>query len=84
MKTILTIVFVAIFSLNVFAQEKDLQSMMKERNEFYFNFKADDLKSLNEIAKIVSVDNVKGNVVTAYANNKQFEKFLTLGLEPTL
>lgn len=84
MKTIFTLLFVAVFSLNVFSQERDLQSMMKERNEFYFNFEIDDLKTLNEIAKIVSVDKVQGNVVTAYANNRQFEEFLTLGLEPAL
>ena len=84
MKTIFTLLFVAVFSLNVFSQERDLQSMMKERNEFYFNFEIADLKTLNEIAKIVSVDKVSGNVVTAYANNKQYEQFLSLGLEPVL
>ena len=84
MKTIFTFVLAAIISLNVFAQDGNLQSMMKERNEFYFNFNTDDVKTLKEIAKIVSIDKINGNVVTAYANNKQFENFLTLGLEPTL
>lgn len=84
MKTIFTLVFVAIFSLNIFAQEDDLRSMMKERNEFYFSFEVETPKSLNEIAKIVSLDNVNGNTVTAYANNKQYEEFLGLGFETTL
>ena len=84
MKTIFTFVLAAIISLNVFAQDGNLQSMMKERNEFYFNFNTDDVKTLKEIAKIVSIDKINGNVVTAYANNKQFENVLTLGLEPTL
>lgn len=84
MKTIFTFLFLTIFSLNVFSQERDLQSMMKERNEFYFCFETDNHKSLKEIAKIVSVDNVDGSKVFAYANNTQYEEFLTLGLEPVL
>ncbi|MBR5603597.1 MAG: PKD domain-containing protein [Bacteroidales bacterium] len=84
MKTIMTFLFLTVLSLNVFSQERDLQSMMKERNEFYFSFEIDDVKALNEIAKIVSVDNVDGSTIIAYANNKQYENFLSLGLETTL
>lgn len=84
MRTIFALLFVVMFSWNTFAQESDFQSIMKERNEFYFSFEVDDVKMLSEIVKIVSVDNVSGNVVTAYANNRQYEEFLTLGLESTL
>lgn len=84
MKRIFIFLLVAVFSLNVYAQEKDLRSMMKERNEFYFSFEIDDLQDLSKIAKVISIDNVDGNKVTAYANNKQYERFLTLGMETTL
>lgn len=84
MKRIFIFLLVAVFSLNVYAQEKDLRSMMKERNEFYFSFEIDDLQDLAKIAKAISIDNVDGNKVTAYANNKQYERFLTLGMETTL
>ena len=84
MKRIFIFLLVAVFSLNVYAQEKDLRSMMKERNEFYFSFEIDDLQDLAKIAKVISIDNVDGNKVTAYANNKQYERFLTLGIETTL
>ncbi len=84
MKTIFAFLFLTIFSLNVFAQENDLHSMMKERNEFYFSFETKDDKSLKEIAKVVSVDNVNGATVFAYANNEQYGEFLKLGLESTL
>lgn len=84
MKRIFIFLLVAVFSLNVYAQEKDLRSMMKERNEFYFSFEIDDLQDLAKIAKVISIDNVDGNKVTAYANNKQYERFLTLGMETTL
>lgn len=84
MKRIFIFLLVAVFSLNVYAQEKDLRSMMKERNEFYFSFEIDDLQDLAKIAKVISIDNVDGNKITAYANNKQYERFLTLGMETTL
>ena len=84
MKRIFIFLLVAVFSLNGYAQEKDLRSMMKERNEFYFSFEIDDLQDLAKIAKVISIDNVDGNKVTAYANNKQYERFLTLGMETTL
>ena len=84
MKTIITFLFLSVFSLNVFAQGRDMQSMMKERNEYYFSFETDDAKLLKEIAKMVSIDKIDGTTVIAYANNKQYEKFLTLGLKTTL
>ncbi len=84
MKKIFTLLFLLIISFNIFAQKEDLRSMMKERNEFYFNFEIDDIQQLNKIANIISIDNVDGNKITAYANNKQYERFLTLGIETTL
>ena len=73
MKRIFIFLLVAVFSLNVYAQEKDLRSMMKERNEFYFSFEIDDLQDIAKIAKMISIDNVDGNKITAYANNKQYK-----------
>ncbi len=84
MKRIFIFLLAAVFSLNVFAQEKDLRSMMKERNEFYFSFEIDDLQDLAKIAKVISIDNIDGNKVTAYANNKQYELFSENGYETTL
>lgn len=84
MKKIFTLLFLSIISFNIFAQKEDLRSMMKERNEFYFSFEIADIQQLNKIANIISIDNVDGNKITAYANNKQYERFLKLGIETTL
>ena len=84
MKSLFAFLFFTILSLNMLAQQNELQSMMKERNEYYFSFETEDFKSLKEIAKIVSIDKVSGKTVTAYANNKQYEDFLSLGLNPIL
>lgn len=71
-------------SLGLFAQEKDLNKLMQERNEYYFTFELNGSDDLPAIAHAISVDRVDGNVVTAYANNKQFAEFHKMGYEVTL
>lgn len=84
MKKIIVLLFLSIISLGVFAQNEDLRSMMRERNEFYFSFEVDDMHELAKIAQIISVDNVDGNKITAYANNKGYDNLMALGVETTL
>lgn len=71
-------------SLGLFAQETDLDFFMQQRNEYYFSFNLNGNDNLARIAKTISVDRVDENVVTAYANNKQFVEFQKLGYEVTL
>lgn len=71
---------------NIFAQksQQELNRLMQERNEYYFTFKLNGSDDLSAIARTVSVDRVDGQVVTAYANKKQFAGFQKLGFEVTL
>ena len=71
-------------SLGLFAQETDLNTIMRQRNEYYFTFNLNGNDNLTKISKIISVDHVDGDVVTAYANTKQFIEFQELGYEITL
>lgn len=71
-------------SLSIFAQQDELNSLMKERNEFYFSFEIDDMQDLNKVAKMISIDKIEGDKVIAYANNKSYDDFLSLGIETTL
>ena len=79
--------FILTFFLSLFfhlsSQDRDLYSLMRGRNEFYFEFKT-DLHKLTEISKIISIDKVSENNVVAYANNEEYENFLTLGISTTL
>lgn len=51
-----------------------------QRKEYYFRFFESDKQIINNlITKIISIDNVKGDTIYAYANPKEFEKFKTLG-----
>ena len=84
MKTKFFAILFVFVSLGLFAQEKDLNKLMQERNEYYFTFELNGNDDLPAIAHAISVDRVDGNVVTAYANNKEFVEFQKMGYEVTL
>ena len=85
MKKILVILAVLICG-NLFAQksQQELNQLMQDRNEYYFTFTLNGNDDLQAIAQTISVDRVDGNLVTAYANNKEFANFQKLGYEVTL
>ncbi len=84
MKTKFFAILFFFVSLGLFAQETNLSKLMQERNEYYFTFELNGNDNLQQIAQTISVDRVDGNVVTAYANNKQFAEFQKMGYEITL
>ncbi|MDA3780295.1 MAG: M14 family zinc carboxypeptidase, partial [Bacteroidales bacterium] len=47
----------------------------QDKKEYVIKFDISNHKELVKITKMVSIDNVEGNVVYAYVNNKQLEKF---------
>lgn len=84
MKKRFLFVILLLVSVCVSAQEKDLDAMMQQRNEYYFSFKLNADDDLSKIARTISVDKVDGDVVVAYANNLNFMEFKKLGHDITL
>ena len=82
----LFIVLAVLICGNLFAQrsQQELNQLMQERNEYYFTFTLNGSDNLQAIAHAISVDRVDGNVVTAYANNREFQEFQKMGYEVTL
>ena len=80
------ILLATVISGSIFAQksQQELNQLMQERNEYYFTFELTGNDNLNAIAHTISVDRVDGNLVTAYANNKEFSDFQKFGYEITL
>nr|NQU92240.1 zinc carboxypeptidase [Bacteroidota bacterium] len=67
--------------LNSQAQEAtSVSEIFRNKGEIYFKFQPGEME-LNAISKIISIDNVKGQEVFAYANQKEFEKFLKLQID---
>jgi len=84
MKTRFLLILFLLVSLGVSAQETNLNALMQQRGEYYFTFNLNGNDNLKAIAHAISVDKVNGNVVTAYANSKQFAEFQKFGYEVTL
>lgn len=83
MRNLFVLTFFLSLFFNLSSQDNDLYPLMKDRNEFYFSFKY-DLHQLYDVANLVSIDKVDGDNVVAYANNEEYQNFLTLGIETTL
>lgn len=87
-KLTLLIVFSLIFAItSVFAQQNDIpqqtltkiEKYFQEKGEIYFKFQIFSKNEINTITRFISIDNVKGNDVYAYANRKEFNDFIKLG-----
>ncbi|MEI7980923.1 MAG: M14 family zinc carboxypeptidase [Bacteroidota bacterium] len=61
--------------------DASLSTLFKTKNERYFRFLIREKKEIGKLTKIISIDNVKGDTVWAYANRKQFGEFFTLGYD---
>jgi len=57
-------------------QQTVINKLFKNKGEVYFKFNITPGDEINMLTKIISIDNVKDNVVYAYANKKEFVKFL--------
>ena len=58
--------------------------MFKTSGEIYFTFDIGSPMELESLTRIISIDNVYGIQVLAYANRKEFQEFLKLGYAYTI
>ncbi|MBC8319709.1 MAG: T9SS type A sorting domain-containing protein [Bacteroidetes bacterium] len=88
MKKVVAFFLTVLISNFIFSQvtnPKSAQDVLQERGEVYFKFSLPEDKFFREnislISGIISIDNVKDNEITAYANVKEFGKFLNFDIE---
>ena len=83
MRRQITFILASLFAVCVFAQDAD--HIFQDRGEIYFSFRAASMDEVNEIGRLVSVDNVNDELlVFAYANKNGFEDFLHTGKKYTV
>ncbi|MCD4819882.1 MAG: carboxypeptidase regulatory-like domain-containing protein [Candidatus Cloacimonetes bacterium] len=73
-KTFILILILALTSISLFAKS----------DEVYFKFQIENRAEIDQITKIISIDNVQNKIVFAYANSTELEKFQTMGYNYTL
>lgn len=69
---------------NVFAQQNDsylnqkelITNYLNQKGEIYFKFTVFSKNEINNFSRIISIDNVKGNDVYAYANENELNEFI--------
>jgi PKD repeat protein len=65
-------------------QERALNRVFSERDEVYFTFEISDRSEIHELTRMISIDNVRGTQVWAYANATQFLQFMNAGYAYTV
>ena len=68
MRFFLSVILISFISLNLLQAE-----------EYYFRFQIQEPRELDELTKVISIDNVVGDTVYAYANEREWKEFLSLG-----
>ncbi len=87
MKNTLLLLFILSFlhpyntnSQNVSAEKQKAYEYLGSKGEVYFSFEVFDKAQVNELSKIISIDNLRGETVYAYANKNEFEEFCKLNI----
>ncbi|MBR5725639.1 MAG: PKD domain-containing protein [Muribaculaceae bacterium] len=76
---------IAVIGGTVSAQsQRELNQLMRERNEYYFTLSVHDPTEIQTINSICSVDGTDGRTVICYANQRQYDKLLQSGYQPML
>lgn len=88
MKKALVLLIAVLLSNFIFGQiieSKSAQGMLRDRGEVHFKFSLPEdepfRESISLLSDIVSIDNVRGNEITAYANAEQFGRFIDLNID---
>ncbi len=86
MRKFILFYLVLFLNISLFGQvlnDNDAMSVLERRGEVYIQFDANP-DEISDFVKIMSVDSYNGETVLAYANRKQFEKFLLSGKKYSL
>lgn len=75
---------IILLSISSFAQNRNLDELMRSRNEYYFSVEVNNKADIQALNQMVSVDKVTGNTVVCYANNSEYDKLIAAGYETTL
>ena len=88
MKKVFLLIIIILCSNFIFGQVDNVvsaQEVLQNRGEVYFKFflEEDELtqNNISFLSNIISIDNIKENEITAYANTKGFSKFVDLNID---
>jgi len=83
MKNFITLLLFVSLSTLILSQQID-KDYFKNNSEVYFSFSISSKSEIKTLTRIISIDDVKGNQVYAYANEKEFLEFEKLNYSYTI
>ena len=83
MKNFFSFLLVLVSSSFSYSQVID-KNYFKENSEVYFKFIISDRLEIQSLTRVISIDNVEGNIVSAYANENEFREFEKLNYSYTV
>lgn len=84
MKRFLSMMLLLSLFLSAISQQADLMQLQTERQEYYFSLPADNPKTVAELSRLISVDEIIPGKVIGYASPAQYEHIIALGYKPEL
>ena len=86
MKTIrYYVLFSLVFLMGTFSYaQKNLNTLMRERGEYYFTISVNNPAEIQTISKICSIDGTDGKTVVCYASQQEYDALLQSGYQPML
>jgi hypothetical protein len=85
MKASFTLLILITFFSTINSQAQQLSSDYFQNNiEVYFSFEVSSREIIHELTNVISIDNVKANIVYAYANENEYKEFLSYNLDHTI
>ena len=76
--------FSIVYTQNNVNDRQLIDKIFDKKIETYFKFEISSTKQIHKLTKIISIDDIKNKTVYAYANKKEFEKFLSLNIDYTI
>ena len=64
--------------------QHEIDNFFGDRGEIYFKCMIHNRQDIHILTRVISIDNVKGLELYAYANRKEFDAFLTYGFDYTI
>jgi hypothetical protein len=82
-KKTMLVIFIALIATQ-YSFGQNAEDIFTKSNEIYFSFTIHSKEDIHSLTNIISIDNVRGDTVWAYANMPEFIKFSGLGYHITL
>ncbi|HSD64160.1 MAG TPA: M14 family zinc carboxypeptidase [Ignavibacteriaceae bacterium] len=79
-RSILSFLFIILLSQTILSQQLD-HNYFKDNVEVYFKFRFISKTELNDLSRIISIDNVLGDTAYAYANEEEYYNFIKSGYQ---